>query len=82
MKTQPPSGEFRFKLLAEHPVAAVLHFENVLDYVIEHVIGWCQKIKKKQKKGDSLVSRKLGCELLRNNLGSTCPLSNMDKWPC
>ena len=54
MKTQPPSGEFRFKLLAEHPVAAVLHFENALDDVIEHVIGWCQKIKKAPKKGGIL----------------------------
>jgi len=27
------------------------------------------------------VSRKLRCELLSNNLGSICPLFNMDKWP-
>jgi hypothetical protein len=42
-ETITPSGEFRFKLLANHPVAAALHFENVLDDIIEHMVGWCQK---------------------------------------
>jgi hypothetical protein len=51
---QTPSGEFRFKLLSEHPVAAALHFENVLDYVIEHVIGWCQKMKMQKKNRETL----------------------------
>jgi hypothetical protein len=51
---QTPSGEFRFKLLSEHPVAEALHFENVLDDVIEHVIGWCQKMRRPKKNRGTL----------------------------
>ena len=50
-ETSIPSGKFRFKLLADHPVAAALHFENVLSDVIEHVIGWCQKTNQPKKMG-------------------------------
>lgn len=38
-KDDVPSGEFRFKLLAKNPVAAALHFERVLEIIIERVIG-------------------------------------------
>ena len=30
-------------MLAEHPVAAALHFERILDIVFEEIIGWCKK---------------------------------------
>ena len=50
-ETVTPSGEFRFKLLADHPVAAALHFENVLDDIIEHVVGWCQKTEQPKRLG-------------------------------
>ncbi len=50
-KEQIPSGEFRLKLLAKHPVAAALHFEWVLHVVIERVIGWNQKNSRPYRKG-------------------------------
>ncbi len=46
-----PSGEFRFKLISYHPVAAALHFERFLNIVIERVIGWDIKSGKPFKGG-------------------------------
>lgn len=50
-KDQLPSGEFRFKLLAKYPVAAALHFERVLQVVIERIVGWDQKKGRPHKEG-------------------------------
>lgn len=50
-KKKTPSGEFRFKLLAKHPVAAALHFEKLLDIVIARVIGWDVKSCRPFKRG-------------------------------
>ena len=46
-----PSGEFRFKLIAKKPVAAALHFERILEVVIECIIGWDIKKCKPHKGG-------------------------------
>ena len=37
--------------MADHPVTAAVHFENVYSDVIEHVIGWCQKNKPTEEIG-------------------------------
>ena len=50
-KDQMPSGEFRFKLLATNPAAAALHFERVLEIVIERIIGWDRKNGRPHKGG-------------------------------
>ena len=50
-KDHIPSGEFRLKLIAEHPVSAALHFERVLHVVIERVIGWNQMKSAQYKSG-------------------------------
>jgi hypothetical protein len=41
-KDQLPLGSLRFATLNQHPVAAALQFEHILD-VVEHVIGWSRK---------------------------------------
>ena len=46
-----PSGMFRFETLATRPVAAALHFENVLSDVIRYVIGWNIEKKRPYKRG-------------------------------
>ena len=46
-----PLGTKRFKILSEHPVAAALHFQRVLDIIIEDIIGWCSKKGKPYKRG-------------------------------
>lgn len=48
---QTPSGEFRFGLLARHPVAAALHFERILKIVVQRVIGWDMRTRKPFKSG-------------------------------
>ena len=50
-ETSITTGQFRFELLADHPVTAAVHFENVYSDVIEHVIGWCQKNKPTEEIG-------------------------------
>lgn len=42
-KNQIPVGTKRFQILAEHPVAAALHFERIMDIIIEEIIGWCKE---------------------------------------
>ena len=46
-----PTGMFRFETLAEHPVAAALHFSDVLNSVIKFVIGWDKKKRGPFKRG-------------------------------
>jgi hypothetical protein len=46
-----PDGSWRFKLLADHPVAAALHFEDILNLIIEDVIGWDPKKGEPKEKG-------------------------------
>ncbi|EFX78931.1 hypothetical protein DAPPUDRAFT_245605 [Daphnia pulex] len=46
-----PLGTKRFKILSDHPVAAALHFQRVLDIIIEEIIGWCSKKGKPYKRG-------------------------------
>ena len=43
LKNVVPDASFRFELLVNHPVAAALHFEDILNLIIEDVIGWDQK---------------------------------------
>ena len=50
-ENKAPAGEFRFKILAKHPVAAALHFERILNIVVEQVIGWDIKRQRPFKKG-------------------------------
>jgi hypothetical protein len=42
-KDQLPLGSLRFATLNQHPVAAALQFEHILDVVVEHVIGWSRE---------------------------------------
>lgn len=46
-----PLGTKRFKILSDHAVAAALHFQRVLDNIIEEIIGWCSKKEKPHKRG-------------------------------
>lgn len=46
-----PLGSKRFAVLANHPVAAALNFQRILDIVIEDVIGWCQSKNRPYKRG-------------------------------
>lgn len=46
-----PSEEFRFNLLADCPVAAAHNFENILDDIVEHIVGWCKKTGQTKKLG-------------------------------
>jgi hypothetical protein len=41
--SQMPNSSVRFNLLAERPGAAALHFERVVDVVINYVCGWSRK---------------------------------------
>jgi hypothetical protein len=66
-----PLGAKRFKILSDHPVAAALHFQRVLDIIIEEIIGWCSK-KGKPYKQDFLGFQKLGYVSSRNNLALLC----------
>lgn len=66
-----PLGTKRFKILSDHPVAAALHFQRVLDIIIEEIIGWCSK-KGKPYKQDFLGFQKLGYVSSRNNLALLC----------
>ena len=50
-KDQVPDASFRFKTLSQNPVAAALHFELVLETLIEHLIGWDTKHKGPKKDG-------------------------------
>ena len=50
-RSSAPSGMFRFRIVAEHPVAAALYFQRVLDLVIEHVIGWDKKKRMPYRRG-------------------------------
>ncbi len=44
-------ASYRFNLIAKNPGAAALHFEQVLDLVISHVIGWDVKSGRPFKRG-------------------------------
>ena len=46
-----PIGSKRFTILSEHPVAAALEFERVLDIVIEEIVGWSKKEGRPFKRG-------------------------------
>lgn len=50
-ENKAPSGEFRFKILADYPVAAALYFERILRIIIERVIGWDVNTQKPFKDG-------------------------------
>ena len=41
-KHQMPDGNLRFKILAEHPVAAAINFERIEEIIFEKIIGWNQ----------------------------------------
>ena len=58
-----PSGMFRFETLATRPVAAALHFENVLSDVIRYVIGWNMEKNVPTNEAACLVCLKHGYEL-------------------
>lgn len=58
-----PSGDFRFKLLAKHPVAAALYFERLLEIVIERIVGWNKKKSNHMKVEASLEFQRPGFEL-------------------
>jgi hypothetical protein len=51
MKNAVPDGSWRFKILADHPVAAALHFEDILNLIIEDVIGWDPRKGEPKEKG-------------------------------
>jgi len=40
LESQAPDAAFRFKVLADNPVAAALNFERVLNVLIEDILGW------------------------------------------
>ncbi|KAK4006919.1 hypothetical protein OUZ56_012074 [Daphnia magna] len=46
-----PLGSKRFTVLGNHPVAAALNFQRILDIVIKYVIGWCQSKNRPYKRG-------------------------------
>ena len=46
-----PSGTFRFDLVAKHSGAAALNFQNMLELVITHVIGWDLKKRRPYRRG-------------------------------
>ena len=48
---QVPDAALRFKVLADNPVAAALHFERVLNVLIENIIGWDRKKKMPKRSG-------------------------------
>ena len=50
-KNPVPARDFRFKLLAKHPVAAALHFQRIMKIVVRRVIGWNKKEKLPYKSG-------------------------------
>ena len=41
MKNVVPDASFRFELLVK--IAAALHFEDILNLIIENIRGWDQK---------------------------------------
>jgi hypothetical protein len=46
-----PQGTKRFALLSKHPMAAALNFQNILEIVIEDIIGWSLKNKRPFRRG-------------------------------
>ncbi len=46
-----PSGNFRFNILSEHPVAAALQFARLYEMVMEYVVGWNMAAGKPYKRG-------------------------------
>ena len=46
-----PQGTKRFALLSKHPVAAALNFQNILEFVIEDIIGWSLQRKRPYRRG-------------------------------
>lgn len=51
LKDAIPLGSTRFTVLSEHPVAAALEFERVLEIVVEEIVGWCTEENRPFKHG-------------------------------
>ena len=51
LKDAIPLGSKRFTILSDHPVAAALEFERVLDIVLEEIVGWSKKEGRPFKRG-------------------------------